>query len=119
MESGAILIYLAEKSGKLMPSDPIEKNECLQWLFFQVVHIGPMLGQFGRFYKFAVEQGKDPSPEERYRKETQRLLGVLETRLSDQDFILGSEYTIANIAIFPWVSMLNRFYEAGDYLGIF
>ncbi len=118
MESGAILIYLAEKSGKLMPTDPIEKSECLQWLFFQVGHIGPMFGQFGHFYKFAVEQCQDPYPKERYRKETQRLLGVLEDRLSDRKYIMGSAYTIADIAIFPWVSTLSGFYEAGEYLGM-
>ncbi|MBF0276524.1 MAG: glutathione S-transferase N-terminal domain-containing protein [SAR324 cluster bacterium] len=118
MESGAILVYLAEKSGRLMPSDPVEKNECLQWLFFQVGHIGPMFGQFGHFYKFAADQCKDPYPKERYQKETQRLLAVLEKRLENRDFLLGSSYSIADIATFPWVSTLSGFYEAGEYLGL-
>ncbi len=116
MESGAILIYLAEKSGMLMPTDPIAKNECLQWMFFQVGHIGPMFGQFGHFYKSAVEKCKDPYPLERYKNETQRLLGVLETRLTGRDYILGSDYSIADIMIFPWIRPLHGFYDAADIL---
>jgi GST-like protein len=117
MESGAILIYLAKKSGRFLPSDPIEQNECIQWLFFQVGHIGPMFGQFGHFYKFAVDSCKDPYPLERYTTETKRLLGVLEQRLNDRDYIMGADYTVADMAIFPWVETLNGFYQAGDVLG--
>lgn len=118
MESGAILIYLAEKVGKLLPSDPIGKNECLQWLFFQVGHIGPTFGQFGHFYKFAADKCKDPYPRDRYLNETKRLLAVIDRRLNGKSFIMGREYTIADIAIFPWVNALIAFYGAGDILKI-
>ena len=117
MESGAILLYLAKKSGQFFPSDLLEQNECIQWLFFQVGHIGPMFGQFGHFYKFAVDQCQDPYPLERYKTETKRLLAVLEQRLNDRDYIMGANYTIADMAIFPWVETLNGFYQAGDALG--
>lgn len=117
MESGAILIYLATKTGKFLPTDPIENSECIQWIFFQVGHIGPMFGQFGHFFKFAVDTCKDPYPIERYATETKRLLGVLNDRLSDRDYIMGSDYTIADMAIFPWVSTLDTFYQAGEMLG--
>jgi GST-like protein len=118
MESGAILIYLAEKSGKLLSSDPIEKNACLQWLFFQVGHVGPMFGQFEHFDKFAVDKCQDPYPKERYRKEAARLLGVLEARLADRDFIMGSGYSIADIATFPWVRSVKEICRDEDYLGM-
>jgi GSH-dependent disulfide-bond oxidoreductase len=116
MESGAILIYLAEKSGKLMPMDPVLKNECMQWLFFQVGHVGPMFGQFGHFYKFANEKCKDPYPTERYATETRRLLAVIDHQLENKPYILGDEYTIADISMFPWVNTLITFYGAADYL---
>lgn len=118
MESGAILIYLAEKSGKLIPTDPIMKNRCYQWLFFQVGHVGPMFGQFGHFYKFAVDKCKDPYPTDRYATETRRILAVIDHQLEDQEYILGKEYSIADIAIFPWVNTLGLFYEASDYLNL-
>lgn len=118
MESGAILLYLAEKTDQFIPSDPMEKNECLQWLFFQVGGIGPMFGQFGHFYRFAKDTCKDPYPTERYKNETRRLLAVLEERLAGRDFIMGSDYTIADMAIFPWVRVLSGFYEAGDFLNV-
>jgi GSH-dependent disulfide-bond oxidoreductase len=117
MESCAILLYLAKKSNRFLPSDPLEQNECIQWLFFQVGHIGPMFGQFGHFYKFAGDNCKDPYPLERYKTETIRLLDILEQRLSDRDFIMGANYTIADIAIFPWVETLNGFYQAGEAIG--
>jgi len=116
MESGAILIYLAEKSGKLMPIDPALKNKCMQWLFFQVGHVGPMFGQFGHFYKFAADKCKDPYPTERYANETRRLLAVIDHQLENNPYIIGDEYTIADIAIFPWVNALLTFYGAGDFL---
>ncbi len=118
MESGAILIYLAEKSGKLMPADAVGKNECLQWLFFQVGHIGPMFGQFEHFYRFAGKDVKDTYARDRYRNEARRLLGVLDGRLSGRDFILGFGYSIADIATFPWVHSVKRLCEKEDHLGM-
>ncbi len=118
MESGAILIYLADKSGKLLSKDPIERNRTLQWLFFQVGHIGPMFGQFGHFYKYAKDQCDHPYPTDRYTKETKRLLNVLDQRLAGREFIMGSHFTIADIAIAPWVHCLEKFYEAEEHLGL-
>jgi len=115
-ESGAILQYLAEKTGKLLPSDPARRIETIQWVYFQMGGIGPMFGQFGHFYKFAADKVKDPYPTERYTNETRRLLGVLEGRLKDRRFVMGEEYTIADIMMFPWVRTLDLFYEAGDHL---
>lgn len=117
MESGAILWYLAEKYDQLLPSDPIEKYEVLQWLFFQVGHVGTMFGQFGHFHRFAREACDHPYPVERYRKETERLLGVLEARLTGRSHLVAEQYTIADIATFPWVDGLLNFYEAGDLVG--
>ena len=116
MESGAILLYLAEKTGQFIPQDAVARNECIQWLFFQMGGIGPMFGQFGHFFKFAKDVCKDPYPVERYSKEVRRLMGVLEERLKDRDFIMGDDYTIADIAIFPWVRTLGGFYEGGEHL---
>ena len=113
-ESGAILIYLAEKSGKCFPSDPAARSECLQWLFFQVGGVGPMFGQFGHFYKYAKE--KIPYGIERYQKETKRLLGVLEKRLQEREFLVDAEYTIADMATFPWVGSLDWGYKAAETL---
>ncbi len=111
MESGAILLYLARKAGKLLPETPRQKIELQQWLFFQVGHIGPMFGQFGHFYKFA--KGKtDGYGEERYGKETKRLLEVLERQLQDRDYLLG-DFSLADIATVPWIEALD-FYEAKD-----
>lgn len=117
-ESGAILIYLAEKTGKLLPADPAERYECLQWLMFQMGGVGPMFGQFGHFFKFAADKVTDPYPTERYLNETKRLLKVLEGRLDGRDYIMGDQYTIADIAIFPWVRTLGGFYEAGEVLDL-
>ncbi len=114
MESGAILHYLARRTGKLLPTDPRGENEVLQWLFFQVGHVGPMLGQFGHFYKFA--KGKtDDYGQKRYGAEVTRLLGVIEKRLADRDYLVG-EYTIADIATVPWIAALD-FYEGKHYVG--
>ncbi|MFT7579157.1 MAG: GST-like protein [Myxococcota bacterium] len=117
MESGAILIHLADKAGKLIPQDPKGRMECLQWLFFQVGHIGPMFGQFGHFLKFASDKCDHPYPLERYLNESRRLLGVLDRRLAGRAWLAGNMYTIADIAIFPWISGLLDFYRAGDLLG--
>jgi len=116
MESGAILLYLAQKSGKLLPSDPHEYSQVLQWLFFQVGHVGPMFGQFGHFLRFATDNCDHPYPVERYTNETARLVQVLENKLEGQDYIANNQYSIADIAIFPWVNCLTEFYKAGDIL---
>ncbi len=116
-ESGAILVYLAEKTGKLLPTDPARRYETLQWLFFQMGGIGPMLGQFGYFYKFKGKEIEDKRPIERYRDEGRRLLGVLNQRLEGRQWIMGDEYTIADIAIFPWVRGVDVFYGGRDELG--
>ena len=116
-ESGAILIYLAEKAGCLLPKDAVGRLHCFQWLFFQVGHIGPSFGQFGHFFKYARQQVKDPYPLERYTKESRRLLSVLDRQLSDQEYLLGS-YSIADIATFPWLNALIEHYEASDALSL-
>lgn len=114
-ESGAILIYLAEKTGKLLPSDPALKYETIQWLMFQMGGVGPMFGQYGFFAKFAGKEIEDPRPRERYINEGRRLMGVLEQRFADgRQWIMGDDYTIADIAIFPWIRAARDFYEAGD-----
>jgi GSH-dependent disulfide-bond oxidoreductase len=113
-ESGAILVYLAEKSGKLLPQ--AKRYEVLQWLMFQMGGIGPMVGQLGFFHKFAGKEIEDPRPKERYRAEVQRLLGVLDGALAGRDWIAG-EYTIADISIAPWLGTLRDFYQASDLVG--
>lgn len=118
MESGAILLHLAEKTGKFLPTDALKRSQTIQWLFLQVGGIGPMFGQFGHFFKFAVDKCDHPYPTERYTAETKRLLGVLETQLTDREYIIGDEYTIADIATFPWVNGLSQFYKADDQLGL-
>jgi GST-like protein len=118
-ESGAILVYLAEKTGKLIPADPALRYETLSWVMFQMSGVGPMLGQFGHFYKFAADKVANNSyPTERYRDESKRLLSVLEDRLKDRQWIMGDEYTIADITTYPWVRGADIFYggrEALDY----
>jgi len=116
-ESGAILIYLAEKTGKLIPIDPARRYEALEWVFFQMASIGPMFGQVGFFHKFAGREIEDKRPLERYCKESQRLLGVLETRLTGRRWMMGDEFTIVDIAILGWVRNLIGFYGAGDLVG--
>ena len=114
MESGAILHYLARKTGRLMPTDPRGESEVLQWLFFQVGSVGPMFGQFGHFYKYA--KGKtDTYGEDRYAAEVTRLLGVLERRLDGRDWLVG-EYSIADIATAPWVAGL-AYYDGLERVG--
>ena len=117
MESGAILIYLAEKTGRLLPKDPALRSEVLQWLFFQVGHIGPMFGQFGHFFKYAKDKCDHPYPLERYTNEAKRLLGVLDIQLSKGDW-LSNDFSIADIATSPWVNCLEKFYEANAQLEI-
>lgn len=113
-ESGAILLYLAEKTGKLLPQDPIRRIETIQWVFFQMAAIGPMFGQLGFFHKFAGREYEDKRPFERYRAETQRLLGVLEARLKGRHWIMDDEFTIADVATLGWVRNLIGFYGARE-----
>jgi len=117
-ESGAILVYLAEKSGQLMPQDAAGRYETLQWVMFQMGGIGPMFGQVGFFTKFAGKDIEDKRPRDRYVAESKRLLGVLDRHLEGKPWMLGDTYTIADIAIFPWVRNLIGFYGAGDLVGI-
>jgi GST-like protein len=113
-ESGAILLYLAEKTGQLLPSDPARRYETIQWVFFQMAAVGPMFGQLGFFHKFAGREIEDKRPLERYRNESKRLLGVLETRLDGRDWIMGQDYTIADVSLLGWVRNLIGFYGAGE-----
>jgi GST-like protein len=117
-ESGAILLYLAEKTGQLLPTDPAQRYETIQWLMFQIGGIGPMFGQLGFFHKFAGKDYEDKRPRDRYVAESRRLLGVLNARLATREWIMGGTYTIADIAIFPWVRNLVGSYNAADLVGM-
>jgi GST-like protein len=117
-ESGAILIYLADKSGRFLPSAPAARYETLQWLMFQVGGIGPMFGQVGFFHKFAGREFTDKRPRDRYVAEAQRLLRVLNLRLEGRSWLMGDAYTIADMAVFPWVRNLIGFYGAGELVGM-
>jgi GST-like protein len=117
-ESGAILVYLAAKTGKLMPADDAGKYETLQWLMWQMGGVGPMFGQLGFFHKFAGKDIEDKRPRDRYVAESRRLLGVLNQHLQGRQWIMGTQYTVADIATFPWVRNLVGFYGAGDLVGI-
>ncbi len=116
-ESGAILTYLSDKSGKLMPRDPAARYQCLQWVFFQVGGVGPMFGQLGFFVKFAGREWEDKRPRDRYAAEARRLLGVIDQHLASREWMMGAQYSIADIAIFPMVRNLVGFYAAGDLVG--
>lgn len=116
-ESGAILLYLAGKTGRLLPEDVAARYETLQWLMFQMGGVGPMFGQLGFFHKFAGKDYEDKRPRDRYANETRRLLGVLNERLKGRPWVMGKDYTIADIAIFPWVRNLVGFYGAGELVG--
>ncbi|MEO7056248.1 MAG: glutathione S-transferase N-terminal domain-containing protein [Caldimonas sp.] len=113
-ESGAILLYLADKTGRFVPSDPTQRYEAIQWLMFQMGGVGPMFGQLGFFHKFAGKDYDDKRPRDRYVAESARLLGVLDRRLADRAWIAGNDYGIADIATFPWVRNLIGFYGAGE-----
>jgi GST-like protein len=117
-ESAAILIYLAEKTGQLMPQDAAGRYHTIQWLMFQMSGVGPMFGQVGFFNKFAGKDYEDKRPRDRYAAESKRLLGVLNRRLADRAWIMGDTYTIADIATFPWIRNLIGFYEAGNLVGM-
>jgi GSH-dependent disulfide-bond oxidoreductase len=116
-ESGAILVYLAGKTGRLLPADDAARYQTLQWLMFQMGGIGPMFGQLGFFNKFAGKDYEDKRPRDRYVAESRRLLAVLDKHLAGRDWIMGDEYTIADIASFPWINNLVGFYEAGPLVG--
>ena len=116
-ESGAILVYLAEKTGQLLSTDAAQRYQTLQWLMFQMAGIGPMFGQIGFFKKFGGKDFEDKRPLQRYLAEARRLLGVLEARLAGREWVMG-EYSIADIAIFPWVRNVIVHYEAGELLGV-
>jgi GSH-dependent disulfide-bond oxidoreductase len=113
-ESGAILLYLAEKTGRLIPADAARRWETVQWVMFQMGNVGPMFGQVGFFYKFAGKDYEDKRPLERYRAESQRLLGVIETQLAHGPWIMGQEYTIADISLLGWVRTIAGFYGARE-----
>ena len=113
-ESGAILQYLAEKTGQFLPADPARRWQTLQWLHFQMGGIGPMFGQLGFFHKFAGREYEDKRPLQRYVAESKRLLGVLEARLDGRQWIMDADYTIADIATLGWVRNLIGFYGARE-----
>jgi GST-like protein len=117
-ESGAILLYLAEKTGKFLPGDPALRLETIQWLMWQIGGVGPMFGQLGFFHKFAGKDYEDKRPRDRYVAESTRLLKVLNQRLAEGPWMMGDDYTIADIAVFPWVRGLLDFYQAGALVGI-
>ncbi|KQV88405.1 glutathione binding-like protein [Pelomonas sp. Root1237] len=116
-ESGAILIYLADKTGQLLPKDAAKRYEAIQWLMFQMGGIGPMFGQVGFFHKFAGKDYEDKRPRDRYLAEARRLLSVVDGHLKGKAWIMGDEYGIADIATFPWINNLIGFYGARDLVG--
>ncbi len=113
-ESGAILLYLADRTERLIPADPARRQEAIQWLFFQMAAVGPMFGQLGFFHKFAGREIEDKRPLERYRAESERLLRVLEGRLAGRAWMMGDEFTIVDISLLGWVRNLIGFYEARE-----
>ena len=115
-ESGAILLYLADKTGKLIPADRARRWEAIQWVFFQMAAVGPMFGQVGYFNRFAGKAIEDKRPLQRYVEESKRLLGVLESRLEGREWIMR-EYSVADVATLGWVRNLVTFYEAGELVG--
>jgi GSH-dependent disulfide-bond oxidoreductase len=117
-ESGAILMYLAEKTGRFMLPTATGRYETLQWLMFQMGGVGPMFGQVGFFHKFAGKDYEDKRPRDRYVGEAKRLLGVLNKRLDGRAWMMGDTYTIVDMATFPWVRTLVGFYDAGTLVGI-
>jgi GST-like protein len=116
-ESGAILLYIADKTGKLVPADAARRYETIQWVFFQMANVGPMFGQVGFFHKFAGRSIEDKRPLERYRDESRRLIGVLDQRLAGRQWIMDDDFTIADISLLGWVRNLIGFYEARELVG--
>jgi GST-like protein len=117
-ESGAILMYLAEKTGQFLPQDPCGRYQTIQWLMFQMADVGPMFGQVGFFHRFAGKDYEDKRPRDRYVAEARRLLAILDARLAGRTWITGELYSIADMAIFPWVRNLIGYYAAADLVGI-
>jgi GST-like protein len=117
-ESGAILLYLADKAQRFIPGEAAGRYATIQWVMFQMGGVGPMFGQVGFFHKFAGKDYEDKRPRDRYVGEAKRLLGVLDRHLAGRDWMMGADYTIADIAIFPWVNVLNTFYGAGELVGM-
>ncbi|WP_018715843.1 glutathione S-transferase N-terminal domain-containing protein [Brachymonas chironomi] len=116
-ETGAILIYLADKTGRLLPQYPVQRYQTIQWLMWQMGGVGPMFGQVGFFYRYGGKDFEDKRPLERYVNETRRLLGVLDQRLEGRDWVMG-DYSVADIAIFPWVRCMRDVYQAAELVGI-
>lgn len=118
-ESGAILLYLAEKTGRFLPTEPVARYETLQWLMWQMGGVGPMFGQVGFFHKYAGKDIEDKRPRDRYLGEAARLLGVLDQRLEGRDWLMGADYTIADMATLPWVRTMTSVdgYNAADLVG--
>jgi GST-like protein len=116
-ESGAILQYLAEKTGKLISSDPVQRIQTIQWVYFQMGGVGPMFGQMGFFVKFAGKDIEDPRPRQRYVDESKRLLGVIDARLEGRAWMMGDDFTIADAALLGWVNGVVSFYNVGDLVG--
>ena len=116
-ETGAILIYLADKTGQLLPQDPVQRYQTIQWLMWQMGGVGPMFGQVGFFYRYGGKDFEDKRPLERYVNEARRLLGVLDQRLEGRDWVMG-DYSVADIAIFPWVRCMRDVYQAAELVGI-
>ena len=116
-ESGAILLYLADKAGQFLPSDPAQRYQATQWLMFQMAAVGPMFGQVGFFHKFAGREWEDKRPRDRYVEESRNILRVLEERLQGREWLMG-EYSIVDIATFPWVRNLTGYYGAGELVRI-
>ncbi len=116
-ESGAILLYLAEKTGRFLPRDTTARWHTVQWLMFQMGGVGPMFGQLGFFHRFAGRDYEDKRPRDRYVGESRRLLGVIEQRLQATAWIAGNDYTVADIAVFPWINNLLKGYAAGELVG--
>jgi GST-like protein len=117
-ESGAILQYLAEKTGKLLPADAARRWEAIQWVYFQMAFVGPMFGQVGFFNKFAGKDYEDKRPRDRYVNESKRILGVMESHLDGRQWFVGDEYTIADISMLGWVRNLIGFYDARDLVAL-
>lgn len=119
-ESGAMLVYLAEKTGQLMSADPAKRYETLQWVMFQMGGAGPMFGQLGFFHKFAGKDYEDKRPRDRYVAESKRLLGVVDKHLEGRAWMMGDDYSIADIALFPWINNLASptGYNARELVGL-
>jgi GST-like protein len=116
-ESGAILLYLAEKTGQFLPADPIARWQTIQWVMFQMGGVGPMFGQVGFFVKFAGKDFEDKRPRDRYVAEAKRLLGVMDQVLEDKTWFMGDAYTIADMSMLGWINSLTGFYGAGELVG--